>query len=138
MFLYSSLTPEQRNEKNGLVMFKIDDQDFMGMTNEFIAETFVHFKDIPSTQLENEADNSPQIRLTLTVPKSLGNHLIYFLTWYNDIIYYVVIYNIIIVFVSDSKFLSAIENRSGTDKVAKNFIKKIKIKIAASNQTPKK
>lgn len=72
--LYSPLTPEQRAEKNGIVMFKIEDQDFMGMTNEFISETFVHFKDIPSTQLENEADNSPQIRLTMTVPKSLGTY----------------------------------------------------------------
>lgn len=53
-------------------MFKIEDQDFMGMTNEYIAEAFVHFKDIQSTQLETEAENSPQIRLNLTVPKSLG------------------------------------------------------------------
>lgn len=53
-------------------MFKIEDQDFMGMTNEFIAEAFVHFKDIPSAQSESEAESSPQIRLNLTVPKSLG------------------------------------------------------------------
>jgi len=67
------LTPEQRAQENGIVMFIVKDQDFMGMTNEFVSETFVHFKDIPSTQLENDLGSVPQIRLKLTSPKSLGN-----------------------------------------------------------------
>lgn len=54
-------------------MFIVKDQDFMGMTNEFVSEAFVHFKDIPSTQLENDLGSVPQIRLILTSPKSLGN-----------------------------------------------------------------
>lgn len=57
-------------------MFKVEDQDFMGMKNEFISEAFVHFKDIPFTQLENDLGSVPQIRLTLTSPKSLGKYII--------------------------------------------------------------
>ncbi|XP_026805055.1 protein unc-13 homolog 4B isoform X2 [Rhopalosiphum maidis] len=102
------LTPEQRSEENGLVMFIVKDQDFMGMTNEFVSETFVHFKDIPFTQLENDLGSVPQIRLKLTSPKSL-----------------------------DSTILKALDTRS-TDKLAKEFLKREKIKIAASNSTPKK
>lgn len=37
----------------------------------------------------------------------------------------------------DSKILQALETRS-TDKLAKEFLKREKIKIAASNSTPKK
>jgi len=55
-------------------MFIVKDQDFMGVTNEFVSETFVHFKDIPSTQLENDLGSVPQIKLKLTSPKSLGNY----------------------------------------------------------------
>lgn len=58
-------------------MFKIEDRDFMGMTNEFISEAFVHFKDIPSTQLENDTQNLPQFKLNMTVPKSLGKYLVF-------------------------------------------------------------
>jgi hypothetical protein len=68
------LTPEQRAQENGLVMFILKDQDFMGMTNEFISEAFVHFKDIPSTPLENDLGSVPQIKLFLTSPKSMGNY----------------------------------------------------------------
>lgn len=75
-FTRSPLTPEQRTEAKGVVMFVVKDQDFMGMTNEFVSETFVHFKDIPSTQLENDLGNAPQMRLKLTSPKSLGTVLI--------------------------------------------------------------
>lgn len=76
-FNYSSLTPEQRAEQNGIVMFKIEHRDFMGVTNEFISEALVHFKDIPSTQLENGTHNLPQFKLNMTVPKSLGTYLIF-------------------------------------------------------------
>lgn len=76
-FFCSPLTPEQRAENNAIVMFKLEDQDFMGMKNEYISEAFVHFKDIPSTQLENDLGSVPQIRLTLTSPKSLGRYIDY-------------------------------------------------------------
>ncbi|VVC40707.1 Hypothetical protein CINCED_3A013301 [Cinara cedri] len=102
------LTPEQRAEENGVVTFILKDQDFMGMTDEFISEAFVHFNEIPSVQLENDTGNIPQIRLKLTSPKSL-----------------------------DSKILKTLDTRT-TDKLAKEFLKREKIKIAAANSTPKK
>lgn len=74
-FFFSPLTPEQRAEKNAIVMFIIKDQDFMGLRNEFISETFVHFKDIQSAQAEDKFTCSPQIKLNMTVPKSLGRYL---------------------------------------------------------------
>lgn len=76
-YVCSPLTPEQRAEKNALVMFIIKDQDFMGLRNEFISETFVHFKDIPSAQAEDQFTCLPQIKLNMTVPKSLGRYLIF-------------------------------------------------------------
>lgn len=45
--------------------------------------------------------------------------------------------NIFIVLNIDSKILKALDTRS-TDKLAKEFLKREKIKIAASNSTPKK
>lgn len=67
-------------------MFKIEDRDFMGVTNEFISEAFVHFKDIPSTQLENDTFNLPQFKLNMTVPKSLGTLFsVNIITYDNDI-----------------------------------------------------
>lgn len=49
---------------------------------------------------------------------------------------YMYIY-IFIVLNIDSKILKALDTRS-TDKLAKEFLKREKIKIAASNSTPKK
>ncbi|XP_050433740.1 protein unc-13 homolog 4B [Adelges cooleyi] len=101
------LTREQRTAEDGLILFVLKDQDFMGMTAEFISETFVHFKDIPSTPLENDTGNAPQMRLKLTVPKSL-----------------------------DSEIVKVLETRT-TDKMAKDFLKRLKVKIS-SNAPPKK
>lgn len=66
------MTPEQRCDKNGIVMFIMEDEDFMGLKNEFMCETFMHFKDIPSVQFESDLENLPQIKLNMTVPQSLG------------------------------------------------------------------
>lgn len=78
-------------------MFVVKDQDFMGMTNEFVSEAFVHFKDIPSTQLENDLGSVPQIRLVLTSPKSLGKCLsTEFIIINSEYAFYYVFINIII------------------------------------------
>lgn len=72
---YSPLTPEQRDDKCGIVMFRVEDNDFMGLKNTFISESFIHFKDIPLMHEENDLDNTPQIKLKLTSPKHLGSYL---------------------------------------------------------------
>lgn len=51
-----------------------------------------------------------------------------------------IIYNLMYIYIVlniDSKILKALDTRS-TDKLAKEFLKREKIKIAASNSTPKK
>lgn len=55
-------------------MFVLKEQFFLGMIDEFISESFLHFKDIPSIFDENDLGSVPQIKLTLTSPKYLGNY----------------------------------------------------------------
>lgn len=68
----SPLTPEQRALKNGMVMFKVQDEDFMGFRCEYISEAFVHFKDIPFADSDTDLDHLPQTKLFMSVPKTLG------------------------------------------------------------------
>ncbi|KAK4881762.1 hypothetical protein RN001_005081 [Aquatica leii] len=63
-----TLSPELRNISNGLVLFTVKDKDFLGMSNQFIGEAFVHFKDIPDTT-EN-IKTLPQVRLLLHRPSN--------------------------------------------------------------------
>lgn len=46
--------------------------NFMGLRTEFMSEAFVHFKDITHSRSKNDIDTLPQIKLNMTVPKSLG------------------------------------------------------------------
>lgn len=73
-FFYSPLTYKQRTEKNGIVMFNIENRHFSEVSNVFVSETFIHFKDISSTMLENDVRNLPQFKLNLTVPKLTGTY----------------------------------------------------------------
>lgn len=56
-------------------MFTIEDQHFSSVSYEFVAETFIHFRDIPLKMLESDAHNLPQFKLNLTVPKLTGIEL---------------------------------------------------------------
>lgn len=58
-------------------MFVIEDEDYMGSKNEFMCETFMHFKDIPSIQRDTDLNDLPRIKLNMTVPKSLGRYLFF-------------------------------------------------------------
>lgn len=55
-----------------MVMFQVQDEDLMGFRHEYISEAFVHFKDIPFTDMETDLDNLPQTKLFMSVPKTLG------------------------------------------------------------------
>lgn len=51
-------------------MFSIKDKDFLGMSNQYIAEAFLHFEDIPNT---TEPVNSlTQQHLMLSRPNKIG------------------------------------------------------------------
>lgn len=59
-----TLAPEQRSKSDALILFSIKDKDLFGMSNQYIAECYLMFKEI-----DEMADN--QIHLTLTKPTSL-------------------------------------------------------------------
>ncbi|KAF2898858.1 hypothetical protein ILUMI_07316 [Ignelater luminosus] len=61
-----NLSPEQRKVADGLVLFSVKDKDFLGMNNQFIGETFVHFNEIPDTT--NPITSLSQVRLLLNRP----------------------------------------------------------------------
>lgn len=55
-----------------MVMFAVKEQNFIGIIDEFISESFICFKDIQSTSSDNDWTVIPQIKLALTSPKSMG------------------------------------------------------------------
>jgi hypothetical protein len=65
------LTPEQQDIKNGLIMFTVKDQDFLGM-NEFLGEAFVSFSDVPKTDMTTGLEQLEQIHLKLSRPTKQG------------------------------------------------------------------
>nr|CAD7430429.1 unnamed protein product [Timema monikensis] len=69
------LTLEQRQMKDAMVQFVIKDQDFLGMRNEFIGETFMSFSDIPKTEMTVGLEQMEQIHLKLSRPASLGTDI---------------------------------------------------------------
>ncbi|XP_069677889.1 protein unc-13 homolog 4B isoform X4 [Periplaneta americana] len=66
------LTPEQRQLKDGLLMFIVKDQDFLGM-NEFLGEVFVSFSDIPKTEMTTGLEQMEQVHLKLNRPTNLDS-----------------------------------------------------------------
>jgi len=61
------LTPEQQDLSNGLIMFTIKDQDFLGK-NEFLGEAFISFSDIPKTDMTVGLEQLEQVHLKLSTP----------------------------------------------------------------------
>lgn len=89
------LTPEQRTKSDALILFSIKDKDLFGMSNQYISECFILFKEIDETSADK------QVHLTLTKPTSL-----------------------------EYKSVRCLELRQG-DKLAKDFLKKLRQKMAA-------
>jgi len=65
------LTPEQQDLSNGLIMFTIKDQDFLGK-NEFLGEAFISFSDIPKTDMTVGLEQLEQVHLKLSTPTKQG------------------------------------------------------------------
>lgn len=72
MFVDRTLTPDQKNVNDGLVIFTVKDKDFLGMNNQFIGEAFVKFSDIVDS-IEN-INNLPQRHLPLHRPLNLSKN----------------------------------------------------------------
>jgi len=60
-FLHRPLTPEQKAMHNAVVMFSVKDKDLFGYSNQYIAECYLIFQNIPH-------DGSDQIHLKLSRP----------------------------------------------------------------------
>lgn len=70
-FISRHLTPEQQDLSNGLIMFTIKDQDFLGK-NEFLGEAFISFSDIPKTDMTVGLEQLEQVHLKLSTPTKQG------------------------------------------------------------------
>ncbi|XP_014244942.1 protein unc-13 homolog 4B isoform X2 [Cimex lectularius] len=97
------LTREQFETPDALVHFVVKDQDFFGVSAQFVAETFIPFNDIPRTTMETSVHEMSQVHLKLTKPSSF-----------------------------ESKSMKAIDHRQG-EKLARDFIKKQKAKMLINN-----
>ncbi|KAG8239006.1 hypothetical protein J437_LFUL005063, partial [Ladona fulva] len=66
-----TLKPEQKEIKNALLYFVVKDYDMIG-ANEFLAEAYVPFSRIPSTEITVGLETLPQIHLPLSRPGNPG------------------------------------------------------------------
>ncbi|XP_071447692.1 protein unc-13 homolog 4B isoform X2 [Hetaerina americana] len=87
-----TMSSEQQQTKDGLVQFVVKDYDMIS-ANEFLAEAYIPFSKIPSTDMTIGLETLPQLHLPLTRPSN-----------------------------PDSKVLLALEHRHG-DKLARDFYK---------------
>lgn len=72
------MTHEQREVKDGLLQFMVKDQDYFGMSSEFLGEAYVPFSEIASTTMETGLEEMAQIHLKLSKPVNLGKWFILF------------------------------------------------------------
>lgn len=54
---------------NAVILFSVKDKDLFGMSNQYIAECYLAFKDIP---LEEEESAREQTHLSLSIPTLTG------------------------------------------------------------------
>jgi len=93
------LTKEQREYPNALVQFVLKDQDFLGMSSQFVSEAFVLFSDIPRTTVETSIHEMSQVHLKLSKPSK-----------------------------QDTAIFKALDHRQG-EKLAKDFVKRQRNKM---------
>ncbi|KAK7866889.1 hypothetical protein R5R35_006049 [Gryllus longicercus] len=93
-----ALTNNQRQVEDGMILFTIKDQDFL--SNEFVAEAYIPFADIPQTEMTTGLEELEQIHLKLNKPKNLN-----------------------------SRISKALDHRQG-DRLAKDFMKKQRSKVS--------
>lgn len=65
-FFHSPISREQRSIENAMIMFSVKDQDFLGISNKYIAECFITFDEIA------RSDPMEQIHLKLSRPTVAG------------------------------------------------------------------
>lgn len=103
---------------DAIVLFSVKDKDYFGMSSQYVADAFLMFKDIADTN--KDSGSIQQMHLKLTRPQNEGKFLNIFHDIFND-------------FSSSETMESirALQYRVG-DKLAKEFLKKLKTKISDS------
>lgn len=71
LFCCSPIGREQRSREDALIVFCVKDQNLFGMSNQFISECIISFKDI------EESNKSEQKHLKLSRPKTSGKYLLF-------------------------------------------------------------
>lgn len=66
------MTREQRLTKDAMILFMVKDQDYFGMSSQFLGEAYYSFLDIPSTTMETNLQEMQQIHLKLSKPTNFG------------------------------------------------------------------
>lgn len=122
MFIYRTLSTEQRSLKDAIIMFSVKDQDYFGMANQYVAEAFLSFKDI--SDITGDNGSVKQMPLTLSRPLNEGNCL------FLKVRYLDVVFSNSYLFL-DMDAIRALQTRVG-DKLAKEFLKKLKTKLTDS------
>lgn len=103
---------------SAVVLFSVKDKDLFGMSNQYIAECYISFQDI-----QRQNGTIEQIHLKLNRPRNTGNS--------HAFAQYKPEENLIKNLIADCDCIRALEYRQG-DKLAKDFIKKLKQKMASS------
>ncbi|XP_073994154.1 C2 and C2B_Munc13-like domain-containing protein staccato isoform X3 [Rhodnius prolixus] len=93
------LSKDQYELPNGILHLIVKDEDFLGMSSQFVAEAFVLLSEIPRTTMETSLHEMAQVHLKLTKPTN-----------------------------QDTNIIKVLEHRQG-EKLAKDFIKKLKTKM---------
>jgi hypothetical protein len=65
------LSDEQRKMNEAIILFSVKDHDYFGMANQYVAESFIMFKDL--ADIAGESGSIKQMHLTLTRPQTEGN-----------------------------------------------------------------
>lgn len=62
--------------KDATILFMVKDQDYFGMSSQFLGEAYYPFLEIPSTTMETNLQEMQQIHLKLSKPTNFGKSLI--------------------------------------------------------------
>lgn len=120
---FSTLSPEQRQFKDALVMFVMKDQDFYGAKNDYMAEAFVSLSDASDA---STSAYPKQIHLKLNRPKNTGTGDFAF--WNASFRFSKPIFTCFGFLFTECDILKALDYRKG-DSLAKDFVKKQKVRM---------
>lgn len=65
-----NLTDDQRRMGEAVILFSVKDKDYFGMSNQYVADAFLMFKDI--ADITSDSGCIKQLHLKLTRPQNEG------------------------------------------------------------------